>query len=387
MTKPTIIETTDDLKAVCARFAAFDHVTVDTEFVRETTFWPDLCLVQVASNDEGVLIDPLAEGIDLQPLFDLMSNPAVLKVFHAARQDLEIFYQLTGSVPGPLFDTQIAAMVLGYGDSIAYDQLVKRISSAHIDKASRFTDWKRRPLSDKQLDYALADVTHLRDVYTALANDLEERGRTHWVREEMAVLESPETYDLKPDDAWTRLKMRVRKPIEFQILKNLAKWREEQARARNVPRNRIIKDDVIYEIAQQQPKDQSALGRLRALPRGMEKSNMAPSLISAVESALAMDRDELPKVPRPPSSPEGTGSAVDLLRVLLKLISEREGVAAKVLANASDLEAIAIRGEEADVAALKGWRREMFGNDALRLVRGELALTFADRKLVVSDVP
>lgn len=380
------ITSTDELSAVCGRFAKHDYVTVDTEFVRETTFWPDLALVQVASDEEAVLIDPLADGIDLTPLFDLMFDESVLKVFHAARQDLEIFFKLTGKVPGPLFDTQVAAMVCGFGDSIAYDQLVKRTTGGAIDKTSRFTDWKRRPLTEQQLDYALADVTHLRDVYKILAEQLETENRTHWVKEEMAVLERPQTYDLKPEDAWQRLKLRVRKPIEFQIMKNLAQWREEQARSRNTPRNRILKDDAIYEIAQQQPTDEKALGRMRALPKGMERSGIAPHLIAAVENARAMERDDLPKVPRPPQSPEGTGAAVDILRVFLKLIADREGVASKVLANAADLEQIAIDGREADVPAMSGWRFELFGEQALRLVNGELALRFEDKKLNIVEL-
>lgn len=384
MIKPII--STDALAAVCDRFAQHPYVTVDTEFVRETTFWPDLALVQVASDDEAVLIDPLADGIDLSPLVDLMFNENVLKVFHAARQDLEIFFKLTGKVPGPLFDTQVAAMVCGFGDSIAYDQLVRRTTGGAIDKTSRFTDWKRRPLSEQQLDYALADVTHLRDVYKILAEQLETQNRVHWVKEEMAVLERAETYDLKPEDAWQRLKLRVRKPIEFQIMKNLAQWREEQARSRNTPRSRILKDDAIYEIAQQQPTDEKALGRLRALPKGMERSSIAPHLIAAVESARAMDRDDLPKVPRPPQSPEGTGAAVDILRVFLKLVADREGVASKVLANATELEQIAIDGADADVPAMHGWRYEMFGEQALRLINGELALRFDDKKLNVVEL-
>ncbi|MGB7431606.1 MAG: ribonuclease D [Ahrensia sp.] len=380
------ITTTEALAAVCDRFAQHPYVTVDTEFVRETTFWPDLALVQVASDEEAVLIDPLADGIDLSPLFDLMFNEGVLKVFHAARQDLEIFFKLTGKVPGPLFDTQVAAMVCGFGDSIAYDQLVHRTTGGAIDKTSRFTDWKRRPLSEQQLDYALADVTHLRDVYKLLSEQLETQNRAHWVKEEMAVLERAETYDLKPEDAWQRLKLRVRKPIEFQIMKNLAQWREEQARSRNTPRSRILKDDAIYEIAQQQPTDEKALGRLRALPKGMERSSIAPHLIAAVETARAMDRDDLPKVPRPPQSPEGTGAAVDILRVFLKLVADREGVASKVLANAADLEQIAIDGADADVPAMSGWRYEMFGQQALRLIDGELALRFENKKLNIVEI-
>ncbi|MEM5500567.1 ribonuclease D [Ahrensia kielensis] len=380
------INDTATLADVCARFATHKYVTVDTEFVRETTFWPDLCLVQVASDDEAVLIDPLAEGIDLTPLHDLMANKDVIKVFHAARQDVEIFYKLSGKLPEPLFDTQVAAMVCGFGDSIAYDQLVRRISGAHIDKSLRFTNWKLRPLSDQQLEYALADVTHLRDVYNFLKDKLEEENRTHWLTEEMDILTTPKTYDLPPNEAWTRLKLRIKKPIEFAILKNLAEWRENEARERNVPRNRIIKDDAIYEIAQSQPKDTDGLSRLRTLHKGFEKSASGRSIIDCVARAHALDRDELPKIPRPAHSPEGTSAAVDLLKVLLKLTAEEFDVAAKIIASSDQLEQIAILGEEADVPAMKGWRKELFGERAMKLLEGKSGLRFENRKIGVVDI-
>ncbi|MEM0898646.1 MAG: ribonuclease D [Pseudomonadota bacterium] len=382
----TIITETDALAEVCERFRQSPYITIDTEFVRETTFWPDLCLVQIAMDDDAVLIDPLAKGIDLAPLIALLEDQTVIKVFHSARQDLEIFYKLMGSVPMPLFDTQVAAMVCGFGDQIAYDQLVKRLTGAHIDKTSRFTDWKRRPLTEKQTDYALADVTHLRDVYRLLSEQLEETGRAGWVTEEMSLLENPETYDMPPENAWQRMKMRVRKPLDFQIMRDLAQWREETARERNVPRNRVMKDDAIYEIAQQQPITVQALSRLRAVPRGLEKSSKASAIIRIVEAAKELDPDDLMRVPRPPASQEGTGAAVDLLRIYLKIVSEREGVAAKVLATTADLEALANLGEDADIAALSGWRRELFGESALQLVAGKLAIRFSDRALTVEPV-
>lgn len=380
------IDTTEELAAVCSRLAEHPFITIDTEFIRETTFWPELCLVQMASEAEAVLVDPLASGIDLAPMFELLADESVLKVFHAARQDIEIFYNLSGKVPHPVFDTQVAAMVCGFGDAIAYDQLVRRISGAQIDKSSRFTDWRQRPLSEKQLNYALADVTHLRDVYAKLSEQLQSENREHWVNEEMDVLTAPETYDLHPDDAWQRLKLRVRKPIELQILKNVAAWREREARSRNQPRRRVLKDDAIYEIAQQQPQTPEALGRLRSLNKGIERSSMAQPLIKAVMDAIEMDRADLPAIPRPPASPEGTSAAVDLLRVLLKLTAEEHGVAQKIIATTDDLEKIAVHGEDADVGALRGWRREVFGDQALRAINGELALRFADRKLAVLDV-
>ena len=376
-----MIETTAALEDACAKLAQSDFLTIDTEFLRETTFWPQLCLIQMASPTTEVLVDPLAKGLDLKPFFELMANSKVVKVFHAARQDIEIIHHLGNLVPHPIFDTQVAAMVCGFGDSVSYDQLVQRTTGAHIDKTSRFTDWSRRPLSDKQLEYALADVTHLRDVYAALKAQLEREGRAGWLTEEMAILESASTYDIHPDDAWLRLKARLRKPTELAIVKFVAAWREREARSRNVPRSRVLKDDAIYEIAQQQPKDTDALSRLRTIPKGWERSASGTAVIEAVNAALALPKAEMPHAPKPTRSPEGTGAAVELLKVLLKLISDKEGVAAKVIANTDDLEKIAAEGEDADVAALHGWRRELFGDTALKLISGGVALRFVDKKV------
>ncbi|WP_395516745.1 ribonuclease D [Pseudorhizobium flavum] len=376
-----MIETTAALEDACAKLAQSDFITIDTEFLRETTFWPQLCLIQMASPTTEVLVDPLAKGLDLKPFFELMANSKVVKVFHAARQDIEIIHHLGNLVPHPIFDTQVAAMVCGFGDSVSYDQLVQRTTGAHIDKTSRFTDWSRRPLSEKQLEYALADVTHLRDVYAALKAQLEREGRAGWLTEEMAILESANTYDIHPDDAWLRLKARLRKPTELAIVKFVAAWREREARSRNVPRSRVLKDDAIYEIAQQQPKDTDALSRLRTIPKGWERSASGTAVIEAVNAALALPKAEMPHAPKPTRSPEGTGAAVELLKVLLKLISDKEGVAAKVIANTDDLEKIAAEGEDADVAALHGWRRELFGDTALKLISGGVALRFVDKKV------
>ncbi|MBB2837145.1 UNVERIFIED_ORG: ribonuclease D [Rhizobium etli] len=376
-----MIETTADLAAACKELAKSDFITIDTEFLRETTFWPELCLIQMASPTLEVLVDPLAKGIDLAPFFELMADTKVLKVFHAARQDIEIIFNRGNLIPHPIFDTQVAAMVCGFGDSVSYDQLVSRIKNVHIDKSSRFTDWSRRPLSDKQLEYALADVTHLRDVYLSLSSQLDREGRTSWLREEMDVLEARETYDMHPDDAWQRLKMRLRKPQELAILKYVAAWREREARARNVPRSRVLKDDAIYEIAQQQPKDTEALGRLRTIPKGWERSTSGAAVIEAVNAALALPKAEMPHAPRQAQAPEGAAAAVELLKVLLKLISEKHGVAPKVIANSEDLDKIAADGEKADVAALHGWRRDLFGEPALQLIQGQIGLRFAGRKV------
>lgn len=381
-----MITTSAALAAFCTRLAAHEFVTVDTEFLRETTYWPELCLIQMAGPEDEGIVDPLAKGLDLAPFFELMADASVIKVFHAARQDIEIMVKRGDLVPHPIFDTQVAAMVCGFGESISYDQLVSRITGAHIDKTSRFTDWSRRPLSDTQLDYALADVTHLRDVYLALLDRLETEGRSHWLADEMAVLEARSTYEIDPEDAWRRMKMRVKKPSELCVMQHLAAWREREAKSRNVPRGRVLKDDAIYEIAQQQPKTMEALSRLRTIPRGWERSQQGGSLVEVVARALETPKEEMPRLPRRRQAPEGVQAAIELLRVLLKLTVEKENVAAKILATADDLESIAIEGEDADVAALKGWRREIFGNRALKLIRGELALKFTGKKVDVVEL-
>jgi len=376
-----MIDTTAALEEACRLLAQSDFITIDTEFLRETTFWPELCLIQMASPEHEYIVDPMAKGLDLKPFFELMANPAVTKVFHAARQDIEIIFHLGDLIPHPIFDTQVAAMVCGFGDSVSYDQLVQKVKNVHIDKTSRFTDWSRRPLSEKQLDYALADVTHLRDVYLKLKGQLEAEGRAEWLTEEMAILESRETYDLPPEQAWQRLKMRLRKPTELAVMQYVAAWREREARARNVPRSRVLKDDAIYEIAQQQPKDVEALGRLRTIPKGWERSSSGAAIIEQVNTALALPKSEMPHLQRHAHAPEGTQSAVELLKVLLRLTSEKHGVASKVIANSEDLEKIAAEGEKAEVAALQGWRKELFGDLALKLISGGVGLRFVDKRV------
>lgn len=380
----SIVSGTDELAAICERFARFPHVTVDTEFMRETTYWPKLCVIQMASPEEAFIIDALAPDIDLAPFFELMRDERVLKVFHAARQDIEIVYHLGGLIPHPVFDTQVAAMVCGFGDSISYDQLVQRTSGARIDKSSRFTDWSRRPLSGKQIEYALADVTHLRDVYSALSKRLDEQQRSDWVREEMEVLTSIDTYRMEPETAWTRLKMRVRKPVELAILQELAAWREREAQARDVPRGRVIKDDAIYEIAQQQPTTAAALAQLRTVPKGFERSRAADDILEGVKRAVGLPKDQMPRLPKQRPQGNGNGAAVDLLKVLLKMISEDHGVAAKVIATVDDLEAMAA-DDAADVPAMHGWRRELFGEVALRMKRGDIALAVRNNQVVAID--
>ena len=369
------------LDAACARLAGADFVAVDTEFLRETTYYPKLCVVQMAGPEDVVVVDALAPGLDLAPFFRLMADERVLKVFHAARQDIEIVWHRAQLIPHPVFDTQVAAMVCGFGEAVSYDQLVRRLTGAQIDKSSRFTDWARRPLSERQLDYAASDVTHLREVYAALSKKLEALGRTDWVREEMDVLTSRETYDTRPEDAWRRLKMRVRRPREIAVLIELAAWREREARSRDVPRSRVLKDDAIYEIATQAPKSPEAMAQLRAFPKGLERSRIGAEILEAVVRGLARDPKSLPEIGRDAALPEGASATVELLKVLLRMTAEREGVAAKVIATVDELERIAA-DDTADVAALKGWRRELFGEKALRLKRGELALAVENGRVV-----
>jgi ribonuclease D len=377
-----VISTTPELAAACDRLARHPVITVDTEFLRETTYYPLLCVVQMASPEEAVIVDALAGGIDLKPFFDLMANEKVLKVFHAARQDIEIVWHQAGILPHPIFDTQVAAMVLGYGDSIAYDQLVQRITGHRPDKTHRFTDWSRRPLTKEQLHYAVSDVTHLRDVFTALDTDLKKRGRSDWVSIEMDILTSPETYDFHPERAWVRLKTRVRKPRELAVLMEVAAWREQEAQSRDVPRGRVLKDEAVGDIATHAPATIEKLGQLRSLPKGFERSKWGADIIAAVQRGLERDLATLPKLEKPRNNSNGA-AIVELLKVLLRMTSERYGVASKVIATVDDLEEIAAADDEAEVAALQGWRRELFGEAALALKRGQLALAI-ERGRVVS---
>lgn len=376
-----LISTTADLADACARLAAHPFVTVDTEFLRETTYYPKLCLIQLASPDEAVLVDPLAPDLDLAPFFGLMTNEAVVKVFHAARQDLEIVWMLGRVLPTPLFDTQVAAMVCGYGDSVGYEQLANDLAKARIDKSSRFTDWSRRPLNEAQLIYAEADVTHLRDIYLALKADLETTGREAWVAEEMAVLNSPATYEVKPENAWLRLKGRIRKPKELAALIELAAWREREAQHRDVPRQRVLKDDAMMDIVARAPRSVEALAELRSVPNGFERSRSGSEVLAAIERGLALDPKTLPRLERERGR-GGNGAVLDLLKVLLKAVAETERVAPKIIASSDDLEAIA-SDDEADVPALQGWRRGVFGEKALALKSGELGLRIIRGRVVV----
>ena len=378
-----LIATTHDLTEFCRRLSAHPYITVDTEFLRETTFWPKLCVVQLASEDEAAAVDALADGIDLQPLFDLMANPNVVKVFHAARQDVEIFWNLAKLVPMPLFDTQVAAMVCGFGDQISYSDLVQTVTKVSLDKSSRFTDWSRRPLSDAQIVYAIADVTYLRDIYRFMLAKLEASSRLGWLADEMGTLTSIATYEQHPDRAWERFRNRARKPRDLALLMELAGWREAEAQGRDVPRSRVLKDDIMIEVALAAPKTAEALGELRAFPKGMERSKAGGEILAAIERGLARDPKTLPKIDRDRRS-AGGGATVELLKVLLRQVSETHGVAAKMIATVEDLEAIAL-DDKAEVGALTGWRRDLFGARALELKHGRLALTLEKGRVVTLE--
>ncbi|MCJ2013766.1 ribonuclease D [Methylobacterium sp. J-076] len=380
-----LITDTAELRDVCTRLSAQPFVTVDTEFMRETTYYPKLCLIQMAAPDgSAVLVDPLAAGLDLQPFVDLMADEGVVKVFHSARQDLEIVWMLGKMLPHPFFDTQVAAMVCGYGDSVSYEQLVNDLAKAKIDKSSRFTDWSRRPLSDAQLAYALSDVTHLVKIYEELVAELLRTDRGAWLDEEMGVLTSPETYQADPQQAWRRLAGRMRKPREIAVLMEVAAWREREAQSRNVPRGRVLKDEAVIDVASAAPRSVEALGRLRTIPAGFERSRTGADILAAVERGLANDSSAI-AVPERVRRSGGNGALVELLKVLLKAVCEAEGVAPKIIATVDDLEALA-EDDEAEVPVLQGWRRVLFGEKALALKHGRLALSARGNRIVVHDL-
>lgn len=380
-----LITTTSALEAACDRFLNLPFVTVDTEFMRETTYYSRLCLIQMAGPGEaGVLIDPLAEGIDLDAFLDLMADDRVVKVFHSARQDVEIIWNIGELIPTPLFDTQVAAMVCGYGDSVSYEQLANDLAKAKIDKSSRFTDWSRRPLSDAQAVYAVSDVTHLVTIYERLVAELEESGRTTWLDDEMKVLISPDTYRNDPDRAWMRLSGRMRKPREIAVLAEVAAWREREAQTRDVPRNRVLKDEAVIDVAVSAPTSPESLGRLRSIPNGFERSRTGAEIVAAVERGLARDPATVAMPGRTRGRNGGGGALVELLKVLLRAVAENERVAPKVIASVEDLEAIA-DSDEADVPALSGWRRGLFGEKALALKGGRTGLSVERGRVVTFE--
>ena len=381
-----LITDTQTLSAFCDRLSSETFVTVDTEFMREKTYWPKLCLVQLGGDDEACCIDVLANGIDLTPLYDLMANEKVLKVFHAARQDVEIFVKLTGQTPTPMFDTQVAAMVCGFGESVGYETLVNNICKKNLDKGSRFTDWSKRPLTDRQITYALGDVTHLRVIYRSLKEKLDASNRAIWLEEEMAALTNPQTYIVEPEMAWKRLKARTKSTKVLAVLREVAAWREREAQRKDMPRNRVIRDDAIIDIAHQSPTDAHGLERVRGLNKSIANGRYGSEIIQAIKKAMDMDPSEYPKPPAKKDLPKGLGPVVDLLKVLLKFKCEHNDVAQKLVANAADLEQLAAYGKEASVPCLKGWRRKLFGDDALKLKDGSLSLAVRGKNIKVIDL-
>ena len=378
------ITKTDALADFCKEAAKRPYVTVDTEFLRERTYYSKLCLIQLAYRDDAgedaVLVDPLADDLSLEPLYDLFRDAGVVKVFHAARQDLEIFFVDAGLIPSPLFDTQVAAMVCGYGDQVGYETLVRKIARANLDKSSRFTDWSRRPLADAQKTYALADVTHLRDIYEYLSERLAQSGRKKWVSEEMAVLNDPATYQVRPEDAWQRVKTRTNSGRFLAIVKELARFREAYAQERNIPRNRVFKDDALVELASTKPQSESDLGRSRLLLREARKGSIAEGILAAVKAGLAVSQDDLPKPDRSREKLQVNPAIADMLRVLLKARSDQEDVAQKLIASAADLDALA--AGQRDLPVLKGWRKDVFGQAAIELCEGRVALAVKGAKVI-----
>ena len=381
----TPIVDTDTLAAFCDHQKGAQFITVDTEFVREKTYYPILCLVQIAGPEGEAVIDAIAPGIDLSPLAALFADESIIKVLHASRQDNEIFYNLFGAVPTPLFDTQIAAMVCGFGDQVAYGTLAQKLVGVAIEKTSRFADWSHRPLTDKQLTYALSDVTHLRTAYEKLAAELAESGRSHWLDSEMEILTDPATYNMNPFAAWRRIKSRTTNGKFLAVLREVAAWREEEAQKRDIPRNRLLRDDSLLDISAHTPKNEKALARTRGLPKGFANGRLADGLLNAIERGVNTPETERPKIAPRESLPNGLGPLTDLLKTLLKLRCEEEKVAPKLVASADDIERIAAF-DDADVPALKGWRREIFGEQALALKRGKLGLTAAGKKISIIEL-
>jgi len=385
MTIQTLTKTAD-LAAFCEKAKDKDFLCVDTEFMRESTFYSILCLIQISTDDDEAIIDPLAEDMDLAPLGKLLFDKNITKVMHAARQDLEIFYHHFGEVPNSVFDSQIAGMALGYGDAVSYQALVKGRLEKDLDKGARFTDWSKRPLSDKQLKYAMGDVTHLRDMYPGMVDELKDRGRLAWVEEEMQPQMRESLYKNNPEGAWERLKIRRPKKEYLAVLKAAAAWRENKAINRNIPRRRVLKDDALYDIAQQKPRTLKALAALRGVPNGFERSETAKKLVEDINYALDNVESYGPPVPRIQHMPPNIGPTAEMLRTLLRLRTEYVDIAPRLVASAKEIEKIAAFGEKAEVPALKGWRREVFGEDALKILRGEIALKLDGRKVIDFEV-
>ena len=381
-----IVETTAALTELVSELEGKPYVALDTEFMRDSTYWPVLCLLQIAAPGIAAIVDPLADGIDLAPFFELLKDPRIVKVLHAGRQDIEIFWYRGHVIPDPLFDTQIVAMVCGFGEAASYETLARKIAHVQVDKSARFTDWARRPLSKRQLEYALADVTHLCTVYEALSAQLAKSKRESWVAEEITALKNEELYALDPVHAWKRLKPRTGNKRFLATLAAVAAWREREAQARDTPRNRVLKDEVLLEIAAQPPDGAEALERLRAVPKGFAASRMGKSLLEAVAEGASAPPPEVPELPeRRRRRHEPSAAAVDLLKTLLRLRAEDAGVAPRLIANADDIERLAA-GDDEGVVALHGWRGEVFGKDAIALRKGSLAIALENGEAVVVEL-
>lgn len=378
----SVLSTSEEILKFCETLHGVPYITVDTEFLREKTYYPKLCLIQISGPDkEAKAIDPLIDGIDLSPVYTLLQNPDIIKVFHAGRQDIEIFYNLTGKVVSPIFDTQIAAMVCGYGDSIGYEKLIRDVSGAAIDKSSQYTDWSNRPLSEKQINYALGDVTHLCDAYLHLKAELEKRGRTHWVQEEEEFLTDPALYENDPYKAWERIKIRSPKSKTLAVLREIAALREMQAQKRDVPKSWIMRDDTLADMAGQAPRNKAQMAKIRNVSKDMAEGKVGEKLLKAIERALDTPKETWPKPTKRKQLSPSASATIDILKMLLKMQSTQNEVAAKIIASGDDIEAIAL-SDEADVPALKGWRREVFGEDALAVKNGKLAIGLKDGKII-----
>ncbi len=380
-----LISTNDELKQFCEQLRSSRFLAIDTEFIRDRTYWPRLCLIQVAGETDARAIDPLVQGLDLAPLLELLYDEKILKVFHAARQDLEIFFHMTGKVPSPIADTQVMGMVCGFGESVSYENIVAKLAKGTIDKSSRFTDWALRPLSEKQLNYALDDVRYLRPVFEKLEAKLNQLGRADWIAEEMQILREPSTYRLEPDQAWKRLKIKMDKPKFFTLVKDLCAWREREAQSIDIPRNRVIRDEALMEIVHHVPRDANELARVRGLSAEFAKNRLGTGILEVIKASQSRTPDALPDELRKNHLPSNLGAVVDMLKVLLRLVAEENDVAAKLISNSSDLDILAEK-DDADVLAMKGWRYELFGKKAIALKRGKLALKLNNNKIQFIDV-
>lgn len=382
----SVITTNDQLIALCNRLSNAEYITVDTEFLRDKTYYSKLCLIQVADENEFHAIDALAPGIDLEPFYDLMRDESILKVFHASRQDIEIFVNEKGVVPKPLFDSQVAAMVCGYGDSIGYEKLVMSMANATLDKSTRITDWSRRPLTQRQIDYALGDVTHLRVIYKNLNDQLERSGRHHWLAEEMAELTNPDTFIILPENAWKRLKIRSGNRLFNAIARELAQWREKEAQKRNIPRNRVMRDEVLLEVSAVRPEHSNALGSIRGLSPQFSQSKSGQDILAIIKDVTAWPTEKLPEITRKRPPAQNTDPVMELLKVLLKLTCQSENVAPKLIASVDDLEKLA-ESDEANIPAMSGWRHDLFGQHALAVKHGELAFAIKNNKVTLIPLP